>query len=70
MWIPSIWNGRKISHFLYMDNMRLLRRYKEEFIKEIRIVKTINNNIKMESEFLQNVARFKENNTTRKHNGE
>jgi len=53
-----------------MDNMRLLRRYKEEFIKEIRIVKTINNNIKMESEFLQNVARFKENNTTRKHNGE
>jgi hypothetical protein len=38
---------RKISHLLYMDDLKLIRRSEEELTNEIQIVKTLSNDIKM-----------------------
>jgi hypothetical protein len=39
---------RKISHLLYMDDLKLIVRSEEELGIEINVVKTISNDIKME----------------------
>jgi hypothetical protein len=38
---------RKISHFLYMGDLMLIRRSEEELTDEIQIVKTFSNDIKV-----------------------
>jgi hypothetical protein len=38
---------RKISHLLYMDDLKLIGRSEEELTNEIQIVKTLSNYIKM-----------------------
>jgi hypothetical protein len=54
--------GREIRHLLYMDNMKLTGKSEEELRNEIRIVKTISNDIKMECG-LEKRARLVESNT-------
>jgi len=52
-----------------MDDLKLIERREEELINQIRIVKTISNDIKMEfglekvPDFLYKLARFMEINT-------
>jgi hypothetical protein len=38
---------RKISHLLYVDDLKVIGRNEEELVNEIQIVKTIGNDIKI-----------------------
>jgi hypothetical protein len=40
-------NERKISHLLYVDDLKVIGRNEEELVNEIQIVKTIGNDIKI-----------------------
>jgi hypothetical protein len=47
-WYEVCVTERKISHLLYMDDLKLIGRNEEELINEIRTAETISNDIKME----------------------
>jgi hypothetical protein len=47
-WYQLHGNECKISHLLYMDHLNLIGRREEELRKEMRIVKTISNDMKLE----------------------
>jgi hypothetical protein len=62
---------RKISHSLYMDDLKLIGRNEEELTNEIQIVRTLSNDIKMKFGW-EKCARvcLKHGKFYRKHNGE
>jgi hypothetical protein len=47
LWIAIHGTERKISHLLYMDDLKLIGRSEEELTNEIQIVKTFSNDIKI-----------------------